>query len=68
MSDIPTADVVSFQTGARSILRNGGNADLERPRASQVFFGSGGRRCVLLNIEVNELSQIKLHNSHKGPG
>ena len=56
MSDAST-DVVSFQTGARSILSDGGNAGLGRPDAKTLLSGVGGHEYVLLNTEANELSR-----------
>ena len=56
MSYVSTTDVVSFQAGAMSILRNNGNANFGRP-ANTLLFGAGCHECVLLKIEVNEPSR-----------
>ena len=57
MSDVLTTDVVSFQTGQRSILSKVRNAGLVRPDANTSLFAAGGLEHVLLHIEVNEQSR-----------
>ena len=57
MSDVPTTDAVSFQPKVRSVVSNGGDADLGRLDANTSLFGAGGYEYVLANIEVKELSE-----------
>ena len=43
MSDVSTTDVLSFQTSAKSILSNGGNASLKRPRREPRYYSDETR-------------------------
>ena len=55
LSGVPTTDVVSFQSGDRSILGYGGNASSWRPDANTLMFGEVGRKNVPLSLGVDEL-------------